>query len=268
MRPAIAVLFAIAAAQGCGPPHSPAAEPEEPTPGAATVDAALVAALEYVADIERRTVVHQGDRAFRLSESVSVVLGRGRGRSERSDGRKPPPGVTAPQEPRWSAAVEDSIRARGWRVVRPGEARSCGYREDRDGSRVCRLSGDPDGLLLEVGELAFEPYPDWPGLPEPPGTGGLKVTIGSFRNRVVPFAIDLYEKAYEEVRAGLREPWTVLTAAERRVAEAEIVAAYDRMAGASGAPGVLDGMSYFVRIVPERDITHSVADKSLLSFHH
>lgn len=265
MRPAMAALFAFAAALGCEP-HSPAAEREEPTTVTATIDAALIAALEYVADLERSTIVYQGSRPFRLSESVSVVFSRAQ--PQRSDGRRLPPGVTLPQGPRWSTAVEDSIRARGWDVMRPEEAKSCGYQEDFDGSRVCRLSGDPNGLLLEVGLLAFAPYPDWPGMPEPPGIGGLKVTIGSFRNRVVAFDIDLYEKAYEEVRAGLREPWTMLTAAERDVTEAEIMATYDRMASASSAPGVLGGVSYFVRIVPGGDITHSVATKPLLSFHH
>lgn len=266
MRAMILALLAPATALGCDTPEGPLAEREAPDRETATVDVAVIAALDYVADLERRATAYQGERAFRLSESVSVVFGTTH--PPVSDGTRPPPGIRTDSGPRWSSAVEDTVWARGWRVTTTAEAMACGDQQDFYGNQICWLRGDVDGLLLEVGRLAYVPYPAWPEIPEPPGTGGVKVNIGSFRNRVVPFDRDRYQKVYEEMRAGFRTPWDLMTTGERAAAEKEIMAAYDQRAGATGDPGVLFGVSYFVRVAPGGNITHSVVAKPLLVLNH
>ena len=266
MRAMMLALLAPATALACNTPEGPFTEREAPAKEIAAVDAAVIAALDYVADLERQATVYQGDRAFRLSESVSVVLGRTD--PPVPDGTHPPPGIRSRSGPRWSSAVEDTVWARGWKVTTSEEAMVCGDQQDSYGNPVCWLRGDVDGLLLEVGRLAYVPYPAWPEMPEPPGTGGVKVNIGSFRNRGVPFDRDLYQAVYEEVRAGFRTPWDLMTVSERGAVEKEIMATYDQRAGGTDDVGALGGVSYFVRVVPGGEITHSVLTKPLLVFTH
>ena len=98
--------------------------PMDVGPGLSENDAAVIAALEYVVDLERRTTVYQGDRAFELGESVFV-----RFMPQRPDG------------PRWSPAVEEVAAARGWTVVRDDPKVCLPDRVDFYGDPVCRLPG-------------------------------------------------------------------------------------------------------------------------------
>ena len=213
-------------------------------PGLAENDAAVIAALDYVADLERRTTVYQGDRAFELGESVFVEF-----KSQRPDG------------PKWSPAVEEVAAARGWIVVRD-DPRICDpEKKDFHGDPICRLPGaDADGLLLVAYSVRHQPTPPldppWAGLPtDPAGIGGVIVSLRSHRNRVVPFDGDLYD---EVLRTFPEEPWEPGSAVMvRRVTRDDALAAYDRVAAAtSGAPGVLAWQAYGVRVTPD-GITHS-----------
>lgn len=196
--------------------------------GLAESDAAVIAALDYVVKLERRTSVYQGDRAFELGESVFVEF-----KSQRPDGSK------------WSSAVEEVTAARGWKVVRD-DPRICDLdTRDFHGEPICRLpSAEADGLLLVVYSVRHQPTPTldppWPGLPtNPTGTGGVVVDLRSLRNRLVPFDEDLYDEVLTTTfpEEPLERGSAVMV---RRVTRDDALAAYDRVAAAaSGAPGVL-----------------------------
>lgn len=207
-------------------------------------DAAVIAALDYVVDLERRTTVYRGDRAFRLGESVFVEF-----KSQRQEG------------PRWSPAVEEVAAARGWKVVRD-DPRICDLnRMDFYGDPICRLpDADADGLLLKVYSVRRQPTPTpdphWPGLPtDPTGIGGVIVDLSSFRNRLVPFDGRLYDEVLHTFPEEPMDPGSAVMV--RRVTRDEALAAYDRVAAAtSRAPGVLSRLAYRVRVAPD-GITYS-----------
>lgn len=214
-------------------------------PGRDEIDAAVLAALDYVVDLEQRTTVHQGDRAFRVNEGVTVLF---------NDRRR---------TPRWSSAVADSVRARGWTVVPTLEdARICGDGSNYWGEPECRLRREPDGLLLWVASVRFTPSP-LADYPPPEGTGGILVALASHRNRVVPFDEDLYEAVdavlpfdenlYDTIPGLLPGVLPPIYLGRSDDVKAE----YDRRAGASGGPGVLDRLDYSVRVVPGGLVTHS-----------
>lgn len=208
------------------------------------LDAAVLAAVDHVVDLERRTTVYQGERAFRVNESVTVLFNHLR------------------RPPRWSSAVADSIRARGWTVVRAlDDARACSDGVNYWGEPECRLRREPDGLLVRVFALRFNaPVVEYPA---PSGVGGILVGLSSYRNRVVPFDEDLYEAVDaiipfdEDLYETTPGPLPGVLPPIYKGRSDDVRASYDHRAGASGGPGVLDRLGYYVRVLPGGKVTHS-----------